>query len=436
MNENEIPTAVEDLKTLLGKKLIIPPYQRPYTWNYENIEKMIEDFKEFLESSKKKYYMGSILLHNKDKEYDIIDGQQRITSLILLAIILEIGDYQKDIKYENLLSKKKIKQNYDYLVKYANDNSLKDIFDKVCFTVIITNNIDDAFTFFDTQNSRGIQPSVLVLLKSFNLRCINSEQKQRECAVGWDNHERHIDYYLAEKSEKLEWLIKIFFYRVRNWRGNQKAEFGSYEKFRDNFTKELRKSNNQEYQLFTNIKNKKIINEDYEIIKKHKNIDWFEFAIRQPIYQGYGFFKFIDYYSNLLDSLMKIQIYTDKDFRSLLKVHRSGSVYMESFLTLVTLIYYDRFGKEDIIEFVKRLNDVLVEIRLTSSRILKQTLEKQFIRCENTYINQNILDFICSAFDTQEILEWLPKIERKPIAELKGVRETFSTKNKAFWGIN
>jgi len=433
MNNNMIPTKIEDFKTLIEKDLIIPPYQRPYTWDYKNIDKMIEDFSEFLNSKNRQYYMGSILLHKENDKYNIIDGQQRITSLILLAITVQMQDYNRDIRYENLLSKKRIKENYNYLKKYSNNKNLKNIFESICFTVIITDNVDDAFTFFDTQNSRGVQPSVLVLLKAFNLRCINSSNKQKKCAIEWDNHERHINYYLAEKSEKLEWLIKIFFYRVRTWRGNGKADFGYYDKFRDSFTKEIRKSTNQEYQLFTSIRNKKIINEEYEILIKAKNIDWFDFAIRQPIYQGEGFFKFIDYYSNLLDELMKIDIYNGKRFENLLRVHKSGSVYMESFLTMLTLTYYDRFGKENISEFVKIINDILADIRLTSSRILKQTLEIHFIRCHNSYVSQNILDFICSAFDSQEILEWLIKPEKKTEEKLTGVRKKFDENNIEFW---
>ena len=217
-----VKVQVRNFKEIISEKLIIPPYQRPYIWGYKNIDKMIKDFREFLNTENQQYYMGSILLHKeKDNKYSIIDGQQRITSLILLAITLKMEDYKQDIRYDNLLSKKKIKENYDHLKKYSNNYSLKKIFKKICFTVIVTDNIDDAFTFFDTQNSRGVQPSVLVLLKAFNLRCINSNNKQSECAIEWDAHERHNNYNLAEKSEKLEWLIKIFFYRVRNWRGNK-----------------------------------------------------------------------------------------------------------------------------------------------------------------------------------------------------------------------
>lgn len=438
MGNESLLVGIESFKTLINKNLSIPPYQRAYTWDHNNINKMLEDFNEFLDSNNQTYYyMGSVLLHvDKDKKYNIIDGQQRITSLILLVLTFKLHDYKNDIEYDNLISKKRIKENYDYLQKYKFNEKIKEIFKKICFTVIITDNVDDAFTFFDAQNSRGVQPSVLVLLKAFNLRCISSQGIQKKCAKDWDTHERHDTYHLPEKSEKLEWLIKIFFYRVRNWRGDRRVDFGHYEKFRDFFTKELRKPNNQEYQIFASVRNKKIINEEYETIIKVKNFDWFNFAARQPIYQGEGFFNFLNHYSNLLDELMKIKIHNGKIFESLLKVHKTGSIYMESFLIMVTLTYYDRFGKDKIIEFITTINDILVDIRLSSSRIVKQTLEKQFIRCENIYIKQNILDFLSGAFDSEEILEWLHKPEKiSNEKQLSGIRATFNKKNKEFWDI-
>lgn len=437
----EIDVKIKKFHNLLinYKKLIIPPYQRPYTWGSENLDKMIEDFNEFLKrDNSNQYYMGSILLH-KDKDIDgfnIIDGQQRITTLLLLAFALDKLDYQIDMEYDNILTKKRIKENYEYLKQnYKSTLNLKSIFEKICFTVIVTDNEDDAFTFFDTQNSRGVQPSVLVLLKAFNLRCINSDDTQIECATKWDSSERDESYHLAEKSEKLEWLIKIFFYRVRNWRSNKKAHFGNYDKFRDYFTKEMRESNKQEYKLFTSIKNQKVIDEKYETIKRVKNLDWFDFALRQPIYQGEGFFRFLNHYSALLDELMKIEIKNSKNFADLLKVQRKGSIYMESFLTMITLTYYDRFGDENIINFVKIINDILVEIRLKSTRILKQTLEIQFIRCKDNYVKQNILDFICSAFDSQEVTEWLKRPQKSDSEKLDGVRLRFYNANNIFWGI-
>lgn len=448
MNENN--ELIETQVVLFEKNLVIPEYQRPYTWDSKHIDKMIDDFKEHLKFSKdQQYYLGAILLHkekNKD-EYNIIDGQQRITTLLLLKIILEQN--RKEINYENLQSQKRIKLNYDYLnEKKEKLKEIEPILDNICFTVLVVHDVDDAFTFFDTQNNRGVQPSVLVLLKAFNLRTIDDSTTQIECAKSWDSHERDKNYVynkddkstplnkLSEKSEKLEWLIKIFFYRVRKWKGDKKAEFGFYDKFRDGFTKDLRKTENQEYVLFPSSKNKKILSKEYETTVKLKNEDWFDFAVRQPIYQGEGFFRFLDYYANLLDILMEIEIYNGKKFRVLLEVYRVGSAYIASFMTMITLTYYDRFGTDSLNNFIVLVDRLIADVRISSSRILRQTLEKQFIRCAHSNIEQNILDYLCSAFDSQEVLEWLGEIPTEEYSELSGVRKRFNDMHKEFWGIN
>lgn len=81
-------------KTLCSSnKYIIPDYQRPYKWSTERCETLWEDFKDFIfpdnnvddfrEDSE--YYLGPIVGYiNDNKEFEVIDGQQRLTTLLLL----------------------------------------------------------------------------------------------------------------------------------------------------------------------------------------------------------------------------------------------------------------------------------------------------------------------------------------------------------------
>lgn len=444
-------TKIISASELLQKNLIIPEYQRAYTWGEKNISKMIEDFEDFLGSDYQhlEYYLGTILLHKEKKDdgktrFNIIDGQQRITTLLL---ILKVSNQKSfldpvDIIYDNPKSQFRINENYKTITVLLKEklDFIDKIFEKIRFTIIETENVDDSFTFFDTQNNRGVQPSVLVLLKSFNLRAIpkNKFDIQKQCALTWEKHEKlqkDNDSYLSEESEKLEWLIKVFFYRVRNWRSNQKADFGSYDSFRDQFTKNLRKSENESYKKYPNFINQITIKNDIVLIQKSKNSDWFEFAVRQPIYEGEGFFLFVDHYAKLLDNLMKVNIYHGKTFQALVSVHKSGSRFIASFLSIVSLTYYDRFGEDRLEEFVKNLNLLLANIRLIQDRILKQTMDIQFIRGENIYFKQNILDFISGAFDAEEVIKG---IKNSAVIEEKkdGVQGVFSKKYKEFWGEN
>lgn len=79
---------------LLGKKIYsIPRNQRRYVWNTDNWKDLLEDL-DFLQNSGKDHFFGSIVLNampnrNDDVEYyEIVDGQQRITTTILILIVI------------------------------------------------------------------------------------------------------------------------------------------------------------------------------------------------------------------------------------------------------------------------------------------------------------------------------------------------------------
>ena len=60
----------------------IPEYQRPFKWNREKIERLIQDVKESIDTGE--YFIGSIILIKKPEGFDVIDGQQRLTTLTLI----------------------------------------------------------------------------------------------------------------------------------------------------------------------------------------------------------------------------------------------------------------------------------------------------------------------------------------------------------------
>lgn len=77
-------------KTVLGlfdsskKQFIIPVYQRAYSWEKTEWKNFIEDLEEQAKGENR-YYYGNLLLEtiSKDREYEIIDGQQRITTITI-----------------------------------------------------------------------------------------------------------------------------------------------------------------------------------------------------------------------------------------------------------------------------------------------------------------------------------------------------------------
>ncbi len=73
----------------------IPIYQRPYQWTEENCEKLLDDlFEDYEKDRESDYFCGSLVLVKSDPDsktetYDVVDGQQRLSTFILLAKVLD-----------------------------------------------------------------------------------------------------------------------------------------------------------------------------------------------------------------------------------------------------------------------------------------------------------------------------------------------------------
>ncbi|GAA7989306.1 hypothetical protein BTM329_01960 [Helicobacter pylori] len=95
----------------------IPIYQRPYQWTEENCEKLLDDlFFNYEGDRESDYFCGSLVLiaiseDSKAKTYDVVDGQQRLSTFILLAKVLatlfleHLTEESKDYLQESLISK-------------------------------------------------------------------------------------------------------------------------------------------------------------------------------------------------------------------------------------------------------------------------------------------------------------------------------------------
>ena len=95
----EINGDAKNVRMLLsGAKFAIDYYQREYRWEKKQVAELIDDLTEkFLDSHKQdndrsavekynRYFLGSIIISDKDGRKFIIDGQQRLTTITLLLI--------------------------------------------------------------------------------------------------------------------------------------------------------------------------------------------------------------------------------------------------------------------------------------------------------------------------------------------------------------
>ncbi len=100
MANESIEGKAYQLKDILATELSayyqIPTYQRPYQWTEENCEKLLDDLLSGYECYKESdYFCGSLVLiaigidsETNATTYDIVDGQQRLSTFILLAKVL------------------------------------------------------------------------------------------------------------------------------------------------------------------------------------------------------------------------------------------------------------------------------------------------------------------------------------------------------------
>ena len=95
------------LKVMGSGKYVIPIYQRNYAWGEGQVKQLIQDVWDSAENGMNNYFIGSLVVYERDKEkqvFETIDGQQRLTTLtILLGVLKNEFDVEvSDIKDINL----------------------------------------------------------------------------------------------------------------------------------------------------------------------------------------------------------------------------------------------------------------------------------------------------------------------------------------------
>ncbi|ENQ6653374.1 DUF262 domain-containing protein [Campylobacter lari] len=91
----------------------IPPYQRLYEWDKEQIQTLLNDIKTKFDENKKdeNYFIGNVVVSKKDDKYLLIDGQQRLTTLFLIGFFLSYKNpTYKNPTYKNASDQPKWKE--------------------------------------------------------------------------------------------------------------------------------------------------------------------------------------------------------------------------------------------------------------------------------------------------------------------------------------
>lgn len=239
----KLEAAIENLDDILVNKkkfYQIPDYQRPYSWDKENLSDLIDDLtNSYLENNDEDYFCGSLVLvdNTADNRLDIIDGQQRTTTFTIISCVFrdlfmnELNEqaqdyinqsiqdkYEKDkrklkfltnekyqIDFEETVLKKinfvntrdiekqfpdnRYLQNAHYLKKFITENILEYkinindfviwFFENIVLTVITCPNQDSAIQIFNVLNDRGMPLSSIDILKASLMQKLKDNMEDR-----------------------------------------------------------------------------------------------------------------------------------------------------------------------------------------------------------------------------------------------------------------
>lgn len=80
--QNELK--IKNIHEILEMKLTLPSYQRPYSWSVKAANTLFHDIYTAYQEGIQEYRIGSVILHKKNGKYNIVDGQQRLTTITIL----------------------------------------------------------------------------------------------------------------------------------------------------------------------------------------------------------------------------------------------------------------------------------------------------------------------------------------------------------------
>ena len=78
---------------------IVPDYQREYVWTDKEVNQLLEDINEQLDSSKSDYFIGTVLVSSSNDDndhFDVVDGQQRLTTVFLILCAFRVLTKKRD----------------------------------------------------------------------------------------------------------------------------------------------------------------------------------------------------------------------------------------------------------------------------------------------------------------------------------------------------
>lgn len=206
--------SVDELLGPLGPDLRIPDFQRPYSWSPRIAAQLFTDVAEALENRPDhSYVMGTVILLRRPHEshFEVVDGQQRIVTLHLLRSLLRGYSIPHLQEGDTPIHRvhRELSRQVSALGRPAQRNRYQDFLDTNARVLrIVTDDEDEAFQFFDSQNFRGKSLRPHDLLKAFHLREMSDAgtAEQRAVVEQWEKaDENDLDRLFGTYLARIHW---------------------------------------------------------------------------------------------------------------------------------------------------------------------------------------------------------------------------------------
>ncbi|HJW55294.1 MAG TPA: DUF262 domain-containing protein [Burkholderiaceae bacterium] len=213
---------------LLGENLRIPHYQRPYSWEPATALQLLDDIQEAMKDCERRdvpYVLGAVILHDTGRSLDVVDGQQRLLTLRMILLLSEDADDSRQLNHaDNAIGRvrKALRRHIDALPKEHRDDLVQFIRENCELVRVVTDDVDEAFRVFDSQNYRGKPLAPHDLLKAHHLREMRDETAAMKAAV--------VETWESVKDAELDRLFSTYLYRIARWsRGESAPRFSIHD---------------------------------------------------------------------------------------------------------------------------------------------------------------------------------------------------------------
>lgn len=383
---------VVTVEKLLRMNLRIPEYQRPYKWTRRSVEELMQDIRDSLEvpdgpvSMPLKYRLGTVILDasSTDGTYEIVDGQQRILTLLLINRIL--NDIRKNkvicplledkvtmrVLSRSRISRKNLHENYAVVKScLAKDYELRKklivAFNSTLEMVVVkVNELSEAFQLFDSQNTRGRALDPHDLLKAFHLRAMAQKAKAQNEDAG-EEMRRVVTEWEAQSEESLRSLFDNWLFRISNWSRKRRTHPFSAADIHEFKGVPF----DSEYSFA--LRAKAAMPRDDDAASRR-------FQIGEDFEEGREFFRMVSHYLRMVKSVKSDALFKDRpEIKNVLKLaDGKGFSHVENMFRCALMSYVDRFGEDALVD--SRVIDKLCLwafiLRLDMNHVSEDTVNK------------------------------------------------------------